>query len=142
MSLDAQRSFFETRIENEFKPLYPDFGVYYDNVVFTENRLTMDGFVRVFMIEGMGWQANLGRESHDRHAGELNLSCFVKEDTGTAMLNDMVTALAGLFKKRTFLLPDGSYTTLRVPTYVTMPVQRGYANRIARIPYIRNEPAD
>lgn len=141
MSMDSLRRLVETRIESVFKPAYLNTSIYYDNVPFTEVR-TEAGFFRINFMESMGMQANLGTTSVDRFMGLLNLSMFVKEDTGTVKLNTELEAMAALFKKQTFTLVDGAYVTFRVPAYISMPVQRGYANRTSRIPYTRNETPD
>lgn len=141
MSIETMREMVEVRMNTLFTATYPNTPIFFENVPFTEDRSNA-AFIAVWIVHGDGRQANIGSTSVDRYMGELRLGYFLKEDTGTVKVNNELEYAAGLFKKQQFTLDDNAYVTFRVPSYIMMPVQRGYMHRTARIDFTRNEPAD
>lgn len=141
MSLETMRVHVETRLNTLFPATYPNTPIYFENVPFTEDR-TLDAFLAVWILHAGSMQANIGTTSVDRHMGEVRLGYFLKENMGTKKMNVELQFVAGLFKKQQFTLTDNAYVTYQTANFITMPKQRGYMHRQARISFVRNEPPD
>jgi len=139
MSLQTQRAFIETRIRDFMAENYPLVPVAYFNAAFEQP----DGpFVAVYIMDGDGFRANLGRRYIVRHPGVLQIDVHQPENTGSVFINDICDALKPLFQEKSFQLSDGAKLVFRAFAAPPAPQSRGFARTMLRCNYYRDELSD
>jgi len=136
MSLETQRKLLETRLRDFMTANHPSIPVAYTNAPFEQP----DGpFVAIRIKEAGAVRANLGPNFVVRLEGDLEITVYQPENTGSALANTVANGIGRHFQERDHQLEDGARLTLRAASYPPAADRRGFAGVGVKVPYFRDE---